>query len=540
MAIYHLHASTGTRKGGQSAGAKSDYIRREGKYTRDPNEVLATGDGNMPTFAADHPAAYWQAADDFERANGRLFKEVEFGLPRELTLEQQQALVNQFAAELTDRECLPFSYAIHKGVQDGVENPHCHLMISERKNDGIEREAGQWFKRLNRKEPEKGGAEKTESLKPEAWLADTRERWAQRANEALERHGHETRIDHRSHAERELETLPGVHIGHRAAAMERRGIETDRGDEQRRIVEINAEIEQARLEADLLSDEIEQIQDLLDTVADMREQDAFAESMSQEVKQKREAAQQPKPEPEPQERPLTRGEAFAAVAERMKARRLAAGGAKSPQKAAEAPTKADPLQSPEIKLKTAEIEAQKRETASAKRLAATAEEKRFNTELDLNSAKLEHTFAERKAREADRAVSAAREKLEGITGWFKGKERKAASAELEQAQAHYQTASGAVLDTDAERRALEHQHQEQRKAAQTAQAKAEKEEQALAGLQKQRSNMIDRATRPPPDPAHDPWAPEPEQEQERDAWSDEADAYRRDHSNSNDGPELEM
>lgn len=538
MAIYHLHASTGSRKGGQSAAAKSDYIRREGKYIRDPNEVLASGDGNMPNFAADHPALYWQAADDFERVNGRLFKEVEFSLPTELSLQQQQTLVDQFAAELTDRECLPFSYAIHKGVQDGVENPHCHLMISERRNDGIDREAGQWFKRFNRKEPERGGAEKTESLKPQQWLDQTRERWAQRANEALERHGHDGRIDHRSHADRELEILPTVHIGHRAAAMERAGIETERGDENRRILELNAEIEQARLEADLLSDEIDEIQDLLDTVADMREQDEFAESMSQEVKQKREAAQPPKPEPEPQERPLTRGEAFTAVAERMKARRLAMEGAKTPHKAAEAPKKADPLQSPEIKLKTAEIAAQERETASAKRLAATAEEKRFNTELELNSAKLDHSFAERKAREADRAVSAAREKLEGITGWFKGKERKAATAELEQAQAHYQTASSAVLDTDAERRALEHQHKEQRKAAQTAQAKAEKEEQALAGLQKQRSNMIDRANRPPPDPNHNPWAPEPEQEQERDAWSDERDAWARDHSSSNDGPEL--
>ncbi|MDE7981757.1 hypothetical protein PZE18_27145, partial [Escherichia coli] len=46
----------------------------------------------------------------------------------------------------------------------------CHLMISERINDGIERPAAQWFKRYNGKTPEKGGAQKTEALKPKAWL----------------------------------------------------------------------------------------------------------------------------------------------------------------------------------------------------------------------------------------------------------------------------------------------------------------------------------------------------------------------------------
>lgn len=60
-------------------------------------------------------------------------------------------------------------------------------MISERINDGIERPAAQWFKRYNGKTPEKGGAQKTEALKPKAWLEQTREAWADHANRALER-----------------------------------------------------------------------------------------------------------------------------------------------------------------------------------------------------------------------------------------------------------------------------------------------------------------------------------------------------------------
>ena len=144
MAIFHLHASTGSRNGGQSASAKADYIQRQGKYTRDPSECVHSQSGHMPTWAADDPRAYWQAADDHERANGRLFKEVEFSLPRELPLDEQRELAEAFAQHLTAAEQLPYTLAIHAGKGS---NPHCHLMISERINDGHARTPETWFKR---------------------------------------------------------------------------------------------------------------------------------------------------------------------------------------------------------------------------------------------------------------------------------------------------------------------------------------------------------------------------------------------------------
>ena len=39
MAIFHLTVKTGSRLGGQSAMAKSDYIEREGKYERQDDEL---------------------------------------------------------------------------------------------------------------------------------------------------------------------------------------------------------------------------------------------------------------------------------------------------------------------------------------------------------------------------------------------------------------------------------------------------------------------------------------------------------------------
>ncbi|MWQ60447.1 DNA primase, partial [Glaesserella parasuis] len=189
-------------------------------------EVLHTQSGHLPEWA-ERPADYWDGADLYERANGRLFKEIEFALPVELTLDQQRELVDEFARHLTEGERLPYTLAIHAG---NGENPHCHLMISERKNDGIERPADQWFKRYNGKQPERGGAQKSESLKPKAWLEQTREAWSHYANRALEQAGHEARIDHRTLEAQGIERLPGIHLGPNVVEMESRGIRTERAD----------------------------------------------------------------------------------------------------------------------------------------------------------------------------------------------------------------------------------------------------------------------------------------------------------------------
>ena len=156
MAIFHLTVKTGSRLGGQSARAKADYIEREGKYERQDDELAHRESENMPEWAEDDPRSYWEAADEHERVNGRLFREVEFALPRELNEGDQVELAREFAAKLTiaGGERLPNTLAVHRGKG---ENPHAHLMISERANDGIERDAAQWFRRYNGKAPGEGG-----------------------------------------------------------------------------------------------------------------------------------------------------------------------------------------------------------------------------------------------------------------------------------------------------------------------------------------------------------------------------------------------
>src|SRR5687767_14198394 len=109
MAIYHLTARTGARGSGQSALAKAQYIRREDRYARMQDRVVYTTSGNLPGFAARSASAYFEAADLYERANGRLFKEVEFALPVELEPAEQRELALRFAGELLAGEALPYT-----------------------------------------------------------------------------------------------------------------------------------------------------------------------------------------------------------------------------------------------------------------------------------------------------------------------------------------------------------------------------------------------------------------------------------------------
>ena len=199
--------------------------------------LLYTESGHMPAWAAAAPMTYWDAADLHERANGRLFQRVEVALPTALTAAEQRELAVGFARHLTAGEQLPYTLAIHAGAGT---NPHCHLLISERTNDGLERSAAQWFRRYNAAEPAQGGARKTTALRSKAWLVETRAAWAEQTNQALERAGHAIRVDHRSLAAQGIERLPSLHLGPTVAALEARGIETERRAEGRRREQVNA------------------------------------------------------------------------------------------------------------------------------------------------------------------------------------------------------------------------------------------------------------------------------------------------------------
>ena len=137
MAVYHLKVGFGSRAGGQSAAAKSDYIERDGRYAKDLEELEHKEHGHMPAWAQDDPRAYWQAADEHEHANGRLYSEIQFALPRELDAGGRRELAGAFAERVCAGERLPYTLAIHRGGADG-ENPraHCRAVVQALQREG--------------------------------------------------------------------------------------------------------------------------------------------------------------------------------------------------------------------------------------------------------------------------------------------------------------------------------------------------------------------------------------------------------------------
>ncbi len=112
-----------------------------------------------------------------------------------------------------------YTLAIHnpRAALDKGEQPHAHIMFSQRRTDGIERDPKQYFKRYNSKNPERGGAQKESGGKPRAErraeLIALRKRWAEKTNAHLKRYGHNTSVDHRSLKDRGLDRTLEPHFG---------------------------------------------------------------------------------------------------------------------------------------------------------------------------------------------------------------------------------------------------------------------------------------------------------------------------------------
>ena len=176
------------------AAAHAQYIARDGQYQQRGGLELAES-GNMPEFARENPHSFWEAADTFERKNGRAYTELQIALPRELAPKERVELAREAVRELLG-ERFAYTLAVHTPLaKDNMEQPHLHLMFSERAIDERTRELGgeQFFRRNGaKKDPDWNAREKP---------MEVRETWVGMMNAAMERHGHEQRLDARSWAD---------------------------------------------------------------------------------------------------------------------------------------------------------------------------------------------------------------------------------------------------------------------------------------------------------------------------------------------------
>ena len=274
-------------------GVQHDYTRKQG---------LAWQAVFLPPMASPEwqdREKLWNAVEEAEKTkDSRLAREFVAALPIELSRQQQIELLQDFIREQFVDEGMCADVAIHD--TDG-HNPHAHILLTVRPldehgtwqyktekeylcvKDGEERgftaaefkasQAEGWEKQY----PYKVGKKKV-YMAPSAaqthgyvrmdkhpkstrygrqnpisarWNSEEqllvwREAWATAANRCLELAGHDSHIDHRSHAERGLEERPTIHEGVAAQALERRGIISDRCELNRQIKADNALLRELR------------------------------------------------------------------------------------------------------------------------------------------------------------------------------------------------------------------------------------------------------------------------------------------------------
>lgn len=229
MAIYHFSAQVISRGKGQSAVAAAAYRsgdklqdERTGEekfYRREVTpDSMILAPSNSPEWMKERERL-WNAVEKAEnRKNSQLAREINIALPVELSNGQQKELIRDFVQkEFVDKGMIA-DICIHR---DDSNNPHAHVMLTTREimGDGFGKKNRDW----NNKE----------------LLNQWREEWSNHANKSLEREGVQERISHLSHEARGLEQLPTVHLGLEANEMEKRGIETLRGDINRDRQEYN-------------------------------------------------------------------------------------------------------------------------------------------------------------------------------------------------------------------------------------------------------------------------------------------------------------
>jgi Ti-type conjugative transfer relaxase TraA len=237
MAIYHLHVKVIGRKSGSSAVASAAYrsgsLLRDERLERSHDFSEKRGVIHSEVLLPEHaPEAWidrerlWNDVEAFEiRKDAQLAREVEFAIPREMTMAQGIELARDFAqAEFVDRGMIADLNVHWDMADDGSPKPHAHVMLTMRAVD--ENGFGQKVRGWNR----------TEMV--ERW----RERWAELANERLAELDIDTRIDHRSLERQGIALEPQSQIGAPAQRIEGEGAETaDRVELHREIARNNGE-----------------------------------------------------------------------------------------------------------------------------------------------------------------------------------------------------------------------------------------------------------------------------------------------------------
>ena len=199
----------------------------------------------------------WNSVELNEKAsNAQLARNFIIALPKELSFEENKNLITDFIQENFVSKGMIADLAIHDESNEGNNNIHAHIMTTLRPIN----EKGQWQAKSKKeylldeqgnKILGKNGKPKTRKIELTDWnnkgnAEKWRESFAALCNQYLEKNNFEKRVDHRSFERQGKEEIPTIHMGASASALERKGIETDKGNINREIKKHNSLVKAIR------------------------------------------------------------------------------------------------------------------------------------------------------------------------------------------------------------------------------------------------------------------------------------------------------
>lgn len=247
MAQYRLSAKVYNN----AISKRIDYINREGKYKygTKSEDFLIGWSGNLPSWAANE-RDFWRTIEKLEKPGQVQARGFQLNLPVELPMKEQVKITKQFMDECFKNHA--YTLVIH----NKAGNPHVHVYVCERLiDDRPEPDRNSYCK-------QRTGYSKDRSMtgaKRNQWLRKTRKTWEVIQNNALERCGSKERVSCETLEKQKAKRLPLVHLGPIAAALERRGVKTRRGDINRRIQAVNKRLAAYLQEISNMHNEIAEI-----------------------------------------------------------------------------------------------------------------------------------------------------------------------------------------------------------------------------------------------------------------------------------------
>ena len=272
----HTHVDIVTRSKGASVIAKAAYNARDklqdeyyGKthdYSKKTDLVFSK------IFLPEHvPKEFsnreylWNEVEKIEKSkNSQLARNLLFELPRELNEQDRIKLISEFIEENFTSKGMIADCSIHNPMaSDHEEQPHAHILLTLREMDS----EGKWKPKCRKeyildengeKIKLKSGNYKSRKVNLNDWnepdkAKEWRENFSKKANGYLERNNIQKRIDPRTFEEQGREELPQIHLGTSSYQMEKKGIQTERGNQNRKIIALNLEFRKLKEELSKLT-----------------------------------------------------------------------------------------------------------------------------------------------------------------------------------------------------------------------------------------------------------------------------------------------